>query len=215
MRLALALAISYLLGSVPTAVWVGRLVRGVDVREHGSRNAGATNALRVLGLRWGLVVLFVDVGKGLMAVLLVSRIVPQEMFSDHQLAGILTGSLAIVGHVFPVTLGFRGGKGVGTGAGVMFALLPLVTLSAVVLWAAIVVATRYVSLGSMVAAIFVPLMLLLQMRIAGGDLSRSLLLFSLALAAVVLLSHHANIRRLLEGRENKITLGGSRTRRKS
>jgi glycerol-3-phosphate acyltransferase PlsY len=206
MRLVFALALGYLLGSVPLAVWMGKATKGIDIREFGSGNAGATNAIRVLGLKPGLFVLALDMAKGLAAVLLVAKIAQSHVAIDPNLTRILTGSCAILGHIFPVTLGFRGGKGVGTGAGVMFALAPLVTLCALVLWVVIVAATRYVSVASMIAAVAMPVMLILVKPIFGNDPGIELLCFSLLLAVAVMMSHHANIRRLLAGRENKFTL---------
>ncbi|MCK4271885.1 glycerol-3-phosphate 1-O-acyltransferase PlsY [bacterium] len=214
MRLALTLMLSYLLGSIPVAVWMGKIVRGIDIRDHGSGNAGATNALRVLGAKYGVLVLALDMVKGLLAVLVVSKIGQMEFAAYPNLLPVLAGSCAILGHVFPVTTGFRGGKGVGTAAGVMLALAPVVTLCVLVLWAAIVAATRYVSVASMVAAISVPLLLILRKVIFENDPGRAITSFSVIMALAVLIFHHGNIGRLLAGKENKLTLGANRTKRK-
>ena len=214
MRLALTLMLSYLLGSIPVAVWMGKIVRGIDIRDHGSGNAGATNALRVLGTKYGVLVLAMDMVKGLLAVLVVSKIGQMEFASYPNLLPVLAGSCAILGHVFPVTTGFRGGKGVGTAAGVMLALAPVVTLCVLVLWAAIVAATRYVSVASMVAAISLPLLLILMKVVFENDPGRAITSFSVIIALAVLIRHHGNIGRLLAGKENKLTLGANRTKRK-
>jgi glycerol-3-phosphate acyltransferase PlsY len=215
MWLALALVVSYLLGSIPISVWLGKATRGIDIREHGSGNAGATNALRVLGLKAGLLVLVLDMTKGLLAVLLVSKIAEPSTTIDIDVIRVVTGGCAIVGHIFSIFLGFRGGKGVGTGAGVLFALAPIVTLCVLILWIIIVVVTRYVSLASMAAAVCVPALMAFEKLAFGNDPGRALFSFGVVLAVVVLISHHANIRRLLAGMENKITLGNSRSPRKS
>lgn len=214
MRLVLALVISYLLGSVPAAVWVGKISRGIDIREHGSGNAGATNALRVLGFKHGLLVLALDMAKGLLAVLVVSRIAWPVSVSDPSLGPVLSGSCAILGHIFPITIGFKGGKGVGTAAGVMFALTPVVTSCVLALWTAVVAVTRYVSLASMAAALALPVLLALEKIALRSGPGRALIFFSVALAVTVLISHRANIRRLLAGRENKFTLKIARPPRK-
>jgi len=206
MQIGLIMAAGYLLGSIPTAVWLGKWFRKTDIREHGSRNAGATNALRVLGLKWGLVVLALDISKGLAAVLLLVPLLNFGRSPDPGLLKVLAGTAAIVGHVFPVTIGFRGGKGVGTSAGVMFALAPLVALTALAIWVAVVAATRFISLGSMLAAVSVAPLLILQGVLRDISPQRPLLVFALLLAVGVLASHRANIGRLLRGSENRLSL---------
>lgn len=215
MWLVLALVVSYLLGSIPISVWLGKATRGIDIREYGSGNAGATNALRVLGLKAGLLVLVLDMTKGILAVLLVSKIAEPSSAIDINVIRVLTGSCAIMGHIFSIFLGFRGGKGVGTGAGVLLALAPMVTLCVLILWIIIVVVTRYVSLASMAAAVCVPALMVFGKLALGSDPGRALMFFGVVLALAVLISHHANIRRLLAGRENKITLRRARSPRKS
>jgi glycerol-3-phosphate acyltransferase PlsY len=206
MQIILILAAGYLLGSIPTAVWLGKWFRKVDIREHGSGNAGATNALRVLGVKWGLVIMALDILKGLAAVLLLVPLLTFGRPTDPALLRVLAGTAAVIGHIFPVTIGFRGGKGVGTSAGVMFALAPLVALTALVIWLAVVAATRYVSLGSMLAAVSVAPLLLLQGAVLGAAPTRPLLIFAVLLALGVLISHRANIGRLLQGNENRLSL---------
>ncbi len=214
MLLALALLFAYLLGSLPSAVWIGRLVKGIDIREHGSGNAGATNALRVLGIKAGLFVLALDVAKGFLAVVVVASVATAHSAVDPHLIRVLTGSCAIIGHVFPITTGFRGGKGVGTSAGVMLALAPVVTLGALLLWAAIVAITRYVSVASMVSAVSLPVFLMIRKAVLKDERGGALLVFGVLLAIMVLLSHHANIKRLLAGKENRFKLPGPGATRK-
>jgi len=212
MQIFLILVAGYLLGSIPTAVWLGKWFGKIDIREHGSGNAGATNALRVLGRKWGLVVLALDISKGLAAVLLLVPLLTFGRPHDPGLLSVLAGTAAIVGHIFPVTIGFRGGKGVGTSAGVMFALAPLVALTALVIWVAVVSVTRYVSLGSMLAALSVTPLLILQGILLDAAPQRPLLVFALLLAVGVLASHRANIGRLLRGSENRLSLTSSQTK---
>ena len=206
MQVILILTAGYLLGSIPTGVWLGKWFRKVDIREHGSGNAGATNALRVLGVKWGLVVMALDILKGLAAVLLLVPLLTFCRPIDPALLRVLAGTAAVVGHVFPVAIGFRGGKGVGTSAGVMFALAPLVALTALIIWLAVVAATRYVSLGSMLAAVSVTPLLFLQGALLGAAPPRPMLIFAVLLALGVLISHRANIGRLLQGNENRLSL---------
>src|SRR5207248_280320 len=142
---------AYLLGSVPFGYLVGR-ARGVDLLALGSRNIGATNAGRVLGARWGVLVFFLDAAKGALPVL-AARAAASAVGEPFEALGVTAGVAAFLGHLFPLYLGFRGGKGVATGAGVVAVLLPLPTLAALLLWLLVAVTTRYVSLASLLAAL--------------------------------------------------------------
>ncbi len=199
MNPALALAASYLVGAIPTSYLVGRIFRGIDLREHGSRNLGATNLYRTLGWRFALPVGVFDVAKGALPVLLIGPAVsPSRMFA------LACGLMAVVGHVFSVFVRFRGGKGVATAAGVMLALAPLAIGLVAVVWAAIVFSTGYVSLGSIGAAALLPL----AVRIARpGDVQ--LFWVDVAIAAGLIWLHRANIRRLLAGTENRFGRRGT------
>ena len=198
----LLLALSYLLGATPTSYWVGKASRGLDLREHGSGNLGATNAFRVLGWQWALPVVVVDIGKGF---------VPVWLFPG--LAGVglgwtlLFGTAAIVGHMFSFWVGFRGGKGVATSAGVFLALAPLAFLGALVVWVGVIAVTRYVSLGSILAALALPA--LVVFTTPSGDDRTLLASFSAALAAFVIWKHRSNIRRLLAGEESRVERGST------
>ena len=158
---------AYFLGSIPTAVWVGRLFHGIDVREHGSGNAGATNVMRVLGVKTGLPVLLFDMLKGLLSVLLIQA---QQVVGKEQelfiILSVLLGMLAVVGHIFPLFAQFRGGKGVATIAGVCFALHPLATMSALGLFLLVVLIWKYVSAGSISAGISFPIWLIVVYEIS-------------------------------------------------
>lgn len=194
--------IAYLLGSIPTAVWVGKAWYGKDVREHGSNNAGATNTFRVLGKKPGIFVLSVDVIKGVLAVML-PVIVSQWMELETDIVHLkITASIAVVlGHVFPLYANFKGGKGVATSLGVIIALNPTAAGVASIAFLVVFIASNFVSLGSICAAIIFPTMLFIL-----GVESWALKIFSILLASVVIFAHRQNIKRLLAGEENKMNL---------
>lgn len=196
MHPALALALSYLSGSLPFASMAGR-AKGVDLRSQGSGNLGATNVFRVLGWKIGLAVFLADALKGALPVLLLPELIRDGR--DPVLWGIACGIAAIAGHVRPLFLKFaRGGKGVATASGVFLALAPIPMAASFALFVAIVLATGYVSLGSLVSAVALPLMLLFTQ----GPGS-TLFLVSLAVAAFVFWTHRANIGRLRRGEEHR------------
>ncbi len=191
MRVALLALASYLLGAVPTSYLVGRLAQGIDLREHGSGNLGATNVYRVLGWRAAVPTFAFDIFKGWLPTWLFPRL---DAASAWEWA-LLYGAMAILGHVYSVYVGFKGGKGVATSAGVFLALAPLALLAGLLVWSAIVYATRIVSLASIAAAAIVPLAVLWS-RGPGP-----VLWLSVALAAFVVFAHRSNIRRLVRGEE--------------
>lgn len=191
---ALCLLASYFVGAIPTGYLAGRLFRGIDLREHGSKNLGATNVYRTLGARYAIPVALFDIAKGAVPVLVFA---PQA--SDSQLFALACGIAAIVGHVFSVFVRFRGGKGVATAAGVMLGLTPLALGVAALVWLVLVALTGYVSLASIVAAAVLPVAVYLLER---PDRPEILWLDALVAAAIIWL-HRANIRRLLNGTENR------------
>jgi glycerol-3-phosphate acyltransferase PlsY len=185
---------SYLLGAVPTSYLAGRLFRGIDLREHGSRNLGATNLYRVLGWRYAIPVGLIDAAKGLIPVLVFApRVSSSELFA------LVCGLTAVLGHVFSVFVGFKGGKGVATAAGVMLGLTPAALGVALVVWVVLVYATGYVSVGSIAAAAVFPLAVLLVDRPERWEM----FWLDVAVAAAIIWLHRANIRRLLNGTENR------------
>lgn len=200
---------AYLLGSVPTAVWTGKLLHGIDIREHGSGNAGATNVMRVLGVKTGLPVLLIDLLKGLGAVLLIhtQHIVPEEE-ELFMVLSILLGAIAITGHIFPLFAQFRGGKGVATMAGVCFALHPLATVSALGVFIVVLLIWKYVSAGSMAAGLSFPVWVIL---VYNTDYL-SIGIFSIVGAMLLILTHRANILRLIAGKESKASFLFSKKR---
>ncbi len=201
-ELLLFVFMAYLIGSIPTAVWAGKWFFGIDVREHGSGNAGATNALRVLGIKTGIGVLLVDALKGIGAVALSFFVREafhiEEWFVIYQL---LLGGMALLGHVFPLFASFRGGKGIATLAGIVIILFPEAVLFCLGVFLLLFIPSRYVSLGSIGAAIFFPVAVI---WIFPTDLMPKII-FSLAVAVFVPLTHKKNIRRLMKGQENKIS----------
>lgn len=194
---ALLLVAAYLIGAFPTSYIGGRLVRGIDLRQHGSGNLGATNAFRVLGWRAALPIFLVDVSKGFIPAYLFPRI-------DGTLSigwALAYGAAAIIGHMFSIYVGFRGGKGVATGTGVFLALAPTASLAALAIWIVLVFMTGYVSLASIAGAASLPVL------IAVSGAPRPVVLLSLALALFVIFAHRANIRRLLRGEEHRFRRG--------
>jgi glycerol-3-phosphate acyltransferase PlsY len=185
---------SYLLGAVPTSYLAARLFRGIDLREHGSRNLGATNLYRVLGWRYAAPVGLLDAAKGLVPVLVFApRVSSSEVFAP------ICGLVAVVGHVFSVFVGFKGGKGVATAAGVMLGLTPVALGVAVVVWAALVYLTGYVSVGSIAAAAIFPVAVYL---LEPPD-QPAMLWLDIAVAAAIVWFHRGNIQRLFKGTENR------------
>lgn len=200
--LAAILVLSYLLGSIPTSVIVGRLFFGRDPRDLGSGNAGGTNAFRVFGWKAGVPTVLVDVGKGAAAVLFVARI-PVGLAVPHEVVQACAGCAAVVGHVWTVFAGFRGGKGVGTAAGMVAALYPLGVLCSAAVFGLVLFSTGIVSVASMTAAVLFPVALLVLDRTGVARVSPILFWFSLPLAALIIFTHRANIRRLVKGTENR------------
>jgi len=194
---------SYLLGGIPWGYILVRLVKKVDIRQYGSGNIGATNVRRVAGNAAALAVFGLDVLKGVLAVLLLAPLATSAFEGSLFTPQIICGVSAIAGHMYTPFLRFRGGKGVATGCGVFFAIMPVTALWALGVWVAVVALSRYVSLGSIAAAVALPVIVVLRYS---GSLSseRHRLLFSLVVAALVILRHRSNIKRLIQGKEHKI-----------
>lgn len=201
--LILIILLAYLVGSFPTSIVVGRMTRRIDVREHGSKNAGGTNAFRVLGWKAGLFVAVVDISKGVLATLLVAKIRVDPLTLDYELVQIIAGTSAVVGHVWTVLAKFKGGKGVATGAGMIIALFPWASFICFIIFAALVLTTRYVSLGSIIATSSLPFVLLTFDRMFGKSVSNSLLTLSFLISGLIIFTHRSNIRRLINGTENR------------
>jgi len=202
----LSLVIAYLLGSLPTSYLIGRIFFGADIRAMGSGNTGATNALRTFGPKVGAIVLIIDVLKGVAAILIARYLMRQtSMGYGFNLIESLSGLFVIIGHVYSVWLRFKGGKGVATAAGVFFTLMPLPVIFCLVLFGYIVYTTKYVSLGSVLAAGSLLIIELgSQLIMKFHNLPRLFLI--LIIAALIIYRHVSNIKRLLNGSENKINL---------
>lgn len=201
--LIISLIISaYLIGSIPTAVWWGKRYYGIDVREFGSGNSGATNTFRVLGKKAGIPVLAIDILKGTLAVLL-AHLSPYtydtNLFVNVELG---LGIAALVGHIFPIYAGFRGGKGVATILGVVICLTPLTSLMILFVFLTVLLTTRFVSLSSMLAGISYPIFLNLVLKNA----NETLMVYSVLVAILLIITHKKNIVRLFKRQESKVVL---------
>lgn len=197
----LAMIPAYLLGSIPSAVWLGKWFHNIDVREHGSGNAGTTNVIRVLGWWTGIPVLLIDLGKGFLATMLPILLHLAEYGTIKAIdLQIIAGITAIIGHIFPLFAGFRGGKGVATVFGVLLALHPLLTLSCIGVFLVVFLITGIVSVSSMIAGIAFPFLLML---VFGTD-SILFRIFSVAVSIALIVTHRKNIGRLLRGEEKKL-----------
>lgn len=195
--------VAYLLGSIPTAVWLGRARYKLDIREHGSKNAGATNTFRVLGKKAGTIVLIIDIAKGVIAVLLPFLLGYAKWKTDELIEiQLVLGVLAVIGHILPVFAKFKGGKGVATSLGIIIGIHPLAASICLGIFLIVFIISSYVSLGAIVAAINFPLVV----NILFENQNAYLLGFSIILALAVVISHKKNIKRLLAGNENSMNL---------
>jgi glycerol-3-phosphate acyltransferase PlsY len=199
-------ALAYLLGSIPTAVWWGKGFYGVDVRKEGSLNSGATNTFRVLGRKAGIPVLIIDILKGYAAACLVYSWIPySERLTNAELSvKVVLGGLAVIGHLFPVFANFKGGKGVATSFGVISAVNWEAAGISLGIFLVVFAVFHFVSLGSILASIAYPFTVL----VLYPDMRAVMVVFSLLLASVIIFMHRSNIRRLLNGTENKLYLFG-------
>jgi glycerol-3-phosphate acyltransferase PlsY len=201
-----ALIAAYLLGSIPTAVWLGQAFYGIDVREYGSGNAGATNTFRVLGKKAGLAVMIIDISKGYTATKLayfigLSVTGPRfsENFVNYELA---LGVIAVMGHLFPIFAGFRGGKGVATLFGMVLAVNPAAALLCVIVFVTVLLTTKYVSLSSICAGFTFPIGIVFVLQSS----VKSEALYGICVCVLILVTHQKNLERLLKGKESKVYL---------
>jgi acyl phosphate:glycerol-3-phosphate acyltransferase len=199
---AILVLFAYLLGSIPSAVWIGKHFYNIDVREHGSGNAGATNTLRVLGKKAGIPVLIIDALKGYVAVMLASYSTYMPATTSYINFQLVLGTSALLGHIFPVFASFRGGKGIATLLGVTIAISPIASAISIVVFLLVFVSFNYVSLGSIVAALVYPLSIIIILKVT----ALSLIVFSILVALLVVITHKKNIQRLLKNEEPKTRL---------
>lgn len=207
----LLIVLAYLIGSIPTAVWVSKYFFGIDIRDYGSGNSGATNTFRVLGPNWGSLVMVVDMLKGIIAVKLIF-LIPYYLDHETQMTNLQIGLglAAVVGHIFPIWAEFRGGKGVATVFGMVLGIQPLVAVCCVGVFLLVLYLTRFVSLSSILASIAFPIFILVIFN-EPEDLYR---VFAIAVALMVLITHQKNIGRLLHGNESKVPILKHRDRRR-
>jgi len=199
--LFLILFLSYLLGSLPWGYLMGRIQKGIDIRDSGSGNIGTTNVLRLLGPLPAIIVLAGDIGKGIVSVYIGFLLAPFTGVNP-QVVGGLAGLSSIIGHNWPVFLKFKGGKGVATSAGVFLILTPFPFIFSLLVMVGVVSFTRYVSLGSVIAACSLPIFILLWVR----NYRLGYFILSVMVAGFILLRHRSNLARLLRGEENKFRL---------
>ncbi|BCU79773.1 glycerol-3-phosphate 1-O-acyltransferase PlsY [Luteolibacter sp. LG18] len=227
MQLWLCPLIAFLLGSVPFGLLIAK-AKGIDIRQHGSGNIGATNVLRVVGKKYGITCLFLDALKGLIPTMLGLTLIrytgaseamtikpllsqalelPSDLQWKAQLFQVVTGLCAILGHNYSPWVGFKGGKGIATSAGVLIALMPAAVVILIVVWFILFKTTRYVSVASIGAAAFLPILTIggsaYHGKLANGNWNKPLFAFSVVIAVLAIWKHRANIHRLMKGTENR------------
>jgi glycerol-3-phosphate acyltransferase PlsY len=203
-----------LVGSIPTSIIVSKLTRGIDIRDYGSGNAGGTNVMRVLGWKQGVFVIILDALKGVLAVIVIARLHYGSMpfanetpFDDFTLIQIMAGIAAVIGHVWTVFAGFRGGKGIATALGMLLMITTIDMLVAVGIFILVVSISRYVSLGSIIGAIAVPLTLIVRENVFNVNIPNygTLLPFVILVTLIVIFTHRKNVVRLINGSEHKLS----------
>jgi glycerol-3-phosphate acyltransferase PlsY len=212
--LAIIIILSYLAGSIPSSIILSKAVKGIDIRDHGSGNAGGTNVMRILGWKYGVLVILLDALKGAFAVVVVARLfygpLPFENvspFDDFTLVQIIAGVAAVIGHVWTVFAGFKGGKGIATALGMLIMIITIDMLIAVGVFLLVVSISRYVSLGSVLAALSIPLTLILRENVFHVDINgyNTLLPFVIFLSIFIIYTHRKNVVRLFNGTETKLS----------
>ena len=221
--LLIILLISYLLGSIPSSLWVGKLVKGIDIRKHGSGNAGTTNTFRVLGWKAGVSVFILDFLKGFAASFWISQLAFELSIGNGPIAPpgweadaflrITCGLMAVIGHMFPVFASFKGGKGAATACGMLFGIEPISISIAFSLFLILVLTTQYVSLASISASFIYPISLLVLRYGFNYFVDGSVIIFASIIAAGIIIKHKANIKRLLKGTENKANIYGKKNKK--
>jgi glycerol-3-phosphate acyltransferase PlsY len=214
-NMAIVVLLSYIIGSIPTSIMLSKWRHGFDIRTKGSGNAGGTNVFRVLGWKSGLFVTIFDAMKAVIATTVIARLfwdptLPfynRTPFDDFTIIQMICGAAAIVGHIWTVFAGFKGGKGIACGAGMLIGIAPTEFAVSIIVFLAVLFAWKYVSLGSIAAAVTFPVSLFVRHNILYDEIHsyRTLISFSIGVAVLLVYSHRKNIRRLLEGTENKIT----------
>jgi len=202
----LFLLLAYFIGAIPSSVWIGKKFYNIDVREHGSGNAGATNTFRVIGKKAGVIVLLLDILKAWFATAILSMLANNQSI-DYMLA---LGLVSVLGHVFPIYIGFRGGKGIASLLGVIIAIHPLASLYSIIVFITTLLISRFVSLSSILAACAFPFLIIVYFQ----NTHKSLIIFSLMVAVLVIFTHKKNIERLFNKVESKVVLSKKIFKRK-
>ena len=220
-NLIVVVVLAYLVGSIPSSIIVSKLVRGIDIRNYGSGNAGGTNVFRVLGWKWGVLVILFDALKGAIAVVVIARLYLDSFpfanmtpFDDFTLVQIICGMAAVIGHIWTVFAGFKGGKGIATALGFLITIITVDMLLALIVFTLTVTLSRYISLGSILAAISVPLILIVRENIFSVNIPgyNTILPFIIGVVLLVIFTHRKNIDRLIKGSESKISFAKKRNR---
>ncbi len=209
MWILLLIISAYIIGSIPTSIIAGKLLRGIDIRDYGSRNPGATNTFRVLGKKIGITVGLIDIFKGFFTVYFLPVILPAGGNISQEIRMICAGFAVVSGHVWTVFAGFKGGKGVGTAFGVFLALAPIPTLITVVVWCGLTFGTGYVSLGSIVSAVVLPVLIVVSGLIR-DNFSIPIAAIAIIMGILVIVRHRSNISRLLKGEESRFGRKGKK-----
>ena len=203
-QLLLLLFLSYLTGSIPTSIILGKIIKGIDIREHGSGNAGGTNVFRVLGWKPALIVVLIDIFKGwLPTAIFATTLFRGQPITDIGVVQILCGFAAVLGHTYTIFAGFRGGKGIGTLAGMLITLFPITFPLCLLVFIITLITTGYVSLSSIMATVALPIILLILPIFGLQQSSLSLLIFAFLMPWFAIFTHRSNIARLRNGTENR------------
>jgi acyl phosphate:glycerol-3-phosphate acyltransferase len=213
--LSLIIILSYLVGSIPTSIIISKMVKGIDIRNYGSGNAGGTNVFRVMGWKYGILTIILDALKGAIAVIFIARLHYGNMpfqnetpFDDFTLVQIIAGIATVLGHVWTVFAGFRGGKGIATALGFLLTLITIDMLFALIIFFVVVIITKYISLGSILASISVPLILIIRENVFGVNIPgyNIILPFTVGIVCLIIFTHRKNVKRLIEGTEHQVNL---------
>jgi glycerol-3-phosphate acyltransferase PlsY len=205
--ITLSSIVAYLIGSFPTAVLYGKIYYGIDIRDHGSGNAGATNTFRVLGKKAGIIVMMIDIFKGWLATQSANFLIYYNLIEESDLVvyKLIFGMAAVFGHIFPIYAGFRGGKGIASLLGMILSIHIEAALICLMVFLVVLFLSKYVSLGSMVAALAFPI-ILFSPRFRPEEHGPLVIAFGFAIFSIVMITHQKNIRRLINGEENKAKL---------
>ncbi|MDZ7716658.1 MAG: glycerol-3-phosphate 1-O-acyltransferase PlsY [Balneolaceae bacterium] len=213
LALGVVILLSYLVGSIPSSIWVGKIFKGVDIRDYGSGNAGATNTFRILGWQPGVTVLVIDFFKGFSSSFWISGLAysiasgPVALFSFWEVDAflkIVCGIVAVVGHMFPIYANFDGGKGMATAGGMLCGIEPVSVAITAGIFIVVMIISRYVSLASLIAAFLYPLIVVTLRYVFGWPIDGSILIFAGMCGLGIIIKHKGNIKRLMEGNENKV-----------